>query len=47
MRFNFALHFVQFDYHFKEILSFICSFYMGQIFVGSWMSFGIYLDVST
>lgn len=44
MRFNFALHSVQFD--FKERLSFISSFYVGQIFVGSWMGFEIYKDIS-
>lgn len=46
MRYNFALHFVQFVYHFKERLSFIYCVYVWQIIVGSWMSFGIYLDKS-
>lgn len=41
IRFNFALHFVQFGYHLKERLSFISCFFVGQIFVGSWMKFEI------
>lgn len=45
MRFNFALHFVQFLYHFKDRLSFSSCFSVGQILLGSWMSCGIYLDI--
>lgn len=45
MRFNFALHFVQFLYHFKDRLSFSSCFSVGRILVGSWMSCGIYLDI--